>query len=61
MVDILLNEAVVTNTEDSATDAEDIFVMPTSYVQQRLWFLQQLDPETSHAEHSGCHALNRGR
>jgi amino acid adenylation domain-containing protein len=40
-------EAAVGGTSVPGAQAEDVFVAPTSYAQQRLWFLRTLEPDSA--------------
>src|SRR5436305_1470439 len=44
MTSTLCSESVVTGNEAVATPADDVFVFPVSFAQQRFWLLDQLMP-----------------
>src|SRR4030095_12808560 len=41
-----LDSSIPDKKEILEDDAEDVFVFPLSFAQQRLWFLQQMNPQS---------------
>ena len=41
-----LDSSIPDNEETLEDDAEDVFLFPLSFAQQRLWFLQQMNPQS---------------
>ncbi len=41
-----LDSSIPDNEETLETGAEDVFLFPLSFAQQRLWFLQQMNPQS---------------
>src|SRR5215510_5635543 len=46
MQDSFLDSSIPDNEETLDSSAEDVFLFPLSFAQQRLWFLQQMNPQS---------------